>query len=136
MASIEKTISMPIDACELTLDYTVSLEGEGGAIVGVECPVRLAGGGASLSVNGSPLDLVEAEVSEAEHVRLEAADGSAIELHCEPALDVWVAPIWTTVRDLEGYRATEQGTLLVPLIRVEDRVAAKIRIVLVPPQAA
>ncbi|MEE8408008.1 MAG: alpha-amylase/4-alpha-glucanotransferase domain-containing protein [Myxococcota bacterium] len=131
--TITRTLSVPIDAAEIKLDYNLELEGEGGALLAIEIPVRLGSGPLRLTINDGVVDTIEAEHPDATRVSVQAEDDSAVQLKLEPAQDVWVLPIRTTLRDLEGYRAVDQGVVVVPVVRLEGRGQVSITLILQPP---
>jgi hypothetical protein len=74
-AAVEKCVRVPIDAAELSLEYAGTVEGEGGALLAVELPLRLGGSGARLSVNDTPHDLTEGALHEVTSLKLENDGG-------------------------------------------------------------
>ena len=127
-AIIQRALTVPIDAAQLRLDYAIAPVGEGGSALAVEIPIRLGAGGHRLSVNDAPVDNVAADLVDVRALLVEGNDGGRVRIQLEPAQDVWVLPVRTTVRDLEGYRATEQGIVVVPVMRLEGSTEVSITI--------
>ncbi|MFC1611477.1 alpha-amylase/4-alpha-glucanotransferase domain-containing protein, partial [Myxococcota bacterium] len=134
-AVVEKTIAIPIDAAELTMSYSATVQGQGGALLAVELPFRLGVGESKVLLGGEVIEARETECPDVKNIRVEGSDGTAVDLDIEPALDVWLLPVRTTVRDLDGYRPVEHGMVVVPIIRVEDQARAVIKLKLDPGQS-
>jgi hypothetical protein len=68
------------------------------------------------------------ELFDARSVRLESSDGEAIVLRCSTPSDVWCLPVRTTIKTLSGYRAVDQGVVLVHLLRVDGEASVTLDI--------
>lgn len=130
----EKQLSVPIDGASLTMRYRADVQGQHGALLASELPLRVGAGPLRLLVNDNPTDAVQAEHHEVERLHLEAEDGSAVALEISPACDVWIDVVRSTVRDVEGYRAMTQGLVVVPVLRVDGAAEVTITLRLVPQQ--
>jgi len=127
VATVYKATAVPIDAPEVAIALDVELEGEGDALLAIEIPLRLGTTAPGLSVNGEPCELRQTEHPEVTSVRIEG-EGAPIDIAIEPALNVWVLPVRTTVRDLGGYRAVDHGVVVVPVVRVENKASVRVTV--------
>jgi hypothetical protein len=130
---LDKSLRVPIDAAELTLGLAAQLEGRE-ALVATEIPVRLAQPVARLLVNDVEASLAAGHFPDADSVKLSAEDGEMVELVFSQPTDIWLVPLDTTLRTLEGYRAVSQGTLVVVVMRLERALEASITIRLADPE--
>ncbi len=115
--SVEKTMLVPIDGAALDIGYRIF--GSGRALIATEVPLRLTGA-LTATANGEPL-ADRQHVAGLTSLRLENAEGQAIELSCEPALDAWVM-------------ALEGGLLVVPLLEGKSGAEAKLSLAFSAPE--
>jgi hypothetical protein len=127
IADIEEVISLPIDAPELTISLRATLDGEKEALMVVEVPLRLGGSSLTLTLNGQTSTIHELEHPEVSSVQLADERGAHVNLALEPALNVWIAPLRTTIRDLTGYRAADEGILVIPFLCLENEARAVLK---------
>ena len=129
---IEKHIHVPIDVAQLRLRCDLRLEQGAGVLWALEIPVRLGAEQSQLWVNGKEIDTSHGvgTATEVSEVRLQNPDGLALELQCEPGVGLWWLPVRTTLRDLGGYRAVDQGFILVPHALVKDAAEVAIDLTL------
>jgi hypothetical protein len=125
--SIVKTLNVPIDAPQLTLGLTAQLEGDE-VLVATEVPVRLAGEVSRLLVNDVEASVSTGHFPDTDSLKLQADAGEMIELVFSQPVDLWLAPLDSSLRALDGYRAVSQGTLLVAVMRLADTLDATITI--------
>ncbi len=131
--TLDKELTLPLDAAELRLVYQAEVE-PAPALLAVELPLRLGASPAELWCNGEARPLVEATLPAVGELRLLDRDGCGVGLSLEPAQEVWVTPLATTVRDLAGYRPVSQGVFLVVAIRLEGSTRAALSLRLVHPE--
>ncbi|OGQ89025.1 MAG: hypothetical protein A2289_18595 [Deltaproteobacteria bacterium RIFOXYA12_FULL_58_15] len=118
--SVNKMLSLPIDAALLRFEYDVSVEGEGGSLFAIEVPLRIGVEAPTLFANGEAVAMTETELADVTQVLLESDDGAVVALDFEQPTDIWILPVRTTIRDLDGYREVEQGVVIVSVTRVEQ----------------
>jgi hypothetical protein len=135
VATVYKAIAVPIDAPEIAIAVDVELEGDGDALLAMEIPLRLGTMPPQLSINGESCELRQTEYPEVTSVRIEG-EGVPVDIALEPALDVWVLPVRTTLRDLGGYRGVDHGVVVVPVVRVENKASARVTVRIGEPIAA
>lgn len=120
---IHKDISVPIDSPSIQWHNKFNLKGGPAVRWAMELPVRLGLGTSQLTADGERIAPSRASLSGVKLLRVEAQDGSAVEIAFKQPTDVWWTPIRTTLRDLAGFRAADQGMLIVPNILVENEAA-------------
>lgn len=130
---IEKDLIVPIDAPELRMRCRLELSGGPPVLWAVEIPTRLGPGAMRLWVNGKTVEAsTPSQAADVSELRIEAPDGELMELRCTPSLRVWWLPLRTSVRDLDGYRAIDQGLIVVPHLHVDGKAEIEITLSLVP----
>ena len=75
-------------------------------------------------MNGSSAKSGIARHDDVTSVRIEAADGGAVELSLTPALEVWTAPA--------SREDASQGFIIVPIMRAEGETSASVTVQLTP----
>jgi hypothetical protein len=99
---------------------------------GLEIPVRLAGGGMRMWVDGHEAELTQHTFENVRQVRLAATDGELLTLEIEgedrQAVDLWCLPLTTTIQDLGGYAAVTQGIVLMPTLLLQGEASVRVHL--------
>ena len=104
----------------MTLAKSIS---KGLVIVCVATVIAEGIGFGHLWVNGSEEPLAKAEHHDVKTVTLSAADES-VQLNFGAPLDLWVIPMVTSLRDLDGYHRVHQGVRMIALVSLEQTLEA------------
>ena len=120
---VQKSLGIAIDKAELTLATTARVTQGKGVLLATRVPVRL-GADAKLSVNGASVRSAIARHDDVTSVRVEAADGGALELSLSPALEVWTAPA--------SREDAAQGFVIVPILRADGDTSARLTLQVTP----
>jgi hypothetical protein len=127
IATVYKAVALPIDAAEIAIAYDVEVDGDGEALLAMEIPLRLGTAAPRVEVDGRVVELRQNEYPEARLVRVQG-EGEPVLLVFEPGVDLWLSPVRTTVRDLDGYWGVEHGVVFVPVLRVMDKAGARVQL--------
>jgi hypothetical protein len=125
VATVYKATVLAIDAPKVSMAFDVELEGDGDALLALEVPLRLGTTTPRLHVDGESIETNRTVYPEVSELRVDG-DGRPVLLRMNPPLDVWVLPVRTTLRDLDGYRAVDQGLVAVPVLPVENRASMRV----------
>ena len=119
---VQKDLNIPIDSATVQQDIKMRLEGGPAVLWGLEIPVRLGLGPMKVLADGHEAVQSKPLLHGVKLLRLEAQDGEAMEIEFAAGTDVWWLPVRTSLRDLDGYRAVDQGVVVVPVVRVDQEV--------------
>ncbi|MEL6548009.1 MAG: alpha-amylase/4-alpha-glucanotransferase domain-containing protein, partial [Myxococcota bacterium] len=114
---IERELRIGIDAPEIHISTRVRPAEAGRLVFATEIPIGLEN--SVMSIDGQNHEPSQSEYHEAHEITVVGRDGSALNLSFSPPVDVWADRIRTTVKDVDGFRASDQGVSLVIALRVE-----------------
>jgi hypothetical protein len=129
--TLRKRVRVPIDAGELEISYTATLEGAPDVLLVTEIPLRLGAGLEVVEAGGTPADPGATELFDVDVVRLRGGD-EVIEVRCSRASDFWCLPVGNELITPEGRRPVDDGLVLVHPMRVEGSTSFTLTITLSP----